>query len=204
MPLDPGFRRDDETRSRSVERSYTTTSWAEYPSGAAEHRSQFGIERAALSELDLQAARRGKSCEFGERPNWREAQGTRVSGQASGAAFLLDTFLWRSKEKYLAVRAKPAVRCPTDGKTRFPPCWASRCSVQPTDWIPACAGMTGRDRARYPKNGHKECAPTVWPRGMIARAGTASATPYILILFHHSKFQWRSPIVYMALVAEKR
>ena len=29
---------------------------AEYPSGAAEHRSHFGIERAALFELDLQAA----------------------------------------------------------------------------------------------------------------------------------------------------
>jgi len=49
------------------------------PSGAAEHRSHFGIERAALFELalfelDLLAARRGKSSEFGERPKWREAQ----------------------------------------------------------------------------------------------------------------------------------
>ena len=35
-------------------------------------------ERAALSELDLQAARRGKSCESGERPKWREAQGKLV------------------------------------------------------------------------------------------------------------------------------
>jgi hypothetical protein len=31
-------------------------------------------------ELDLLAVRRGKSCEFGERPKWREAQGTRFSG----------------------------------------------------------------------------------------------------------------------------
>ena len=76
------------------------------PVGAAEHRSRFGIKRVALFELDLLAERRGKCCEFGERPNRREAQGTRVSGQASGAAFLLATFLWRSKEKYLAVRAK--------------------------------------------------------------------------------------------------
>jgi hypothetical protein len=62
------------------------------PAGAAEHRSRFGIERAVLFELDLQAGRRGKSCEFGECPKWREAQETRVSGQASGAAFLLGTF----------------------------------------------------------------------------------------------------------------
>jgi len=72
------------------------------PSGAAEHRRHFGIERAVLFELDLLAGRRGKSCEFGERPKWREAQGTRASGQASGSAFLLVTFLWQSKEKYLA------------------------------------------------------------------------------------------------------
>jgi len=65
--------------------------------GAAEHRSYFGIERAALFELDLLAGRRGKSCEFGERPKWREAQGTCVSGQVFGTAFLLGTFLWRSQ-----------------------------------------------------------------------------------------------------------
>jgi len=46
--------------------------------------------------------RRGKCCEFGERSKSREAQGTRVSGQTVGPAFLLGTFLWRSKEKYLA------------------------------------------------------------------------------------------------------
>jgi len=76
------------------------------PAGAAEHRSRFGIERAVLFELDLQAGRRGKSCEFGECPKWREAQETRVSGQASGAAFLLGTFLWRRKEKYLALQGE--------------------------------------------------------------------------------------------------
>jgi hypothetical protein len=65
--------------------------------GAAEHRSRFGIERAALFELGLQAARRGKSCEFCERPNRGEAQETRVSGQVFGSAFLLGTFLWRSQ-----------------------------------------------------------------------------------------------------------
>ena len=58
-------------------------------------------------ELDLLAVRRGKSCQFGERPNRREAQGTRASGQAFGAAFLLVPFLWRSEEKELAVKAKP-------------------------------------------------------------------------------------------------
>jgi len=60
--------------------------------------------------LDLQAGRRSKSCEFGERSKWREAQGTRVSGQAFGAAFLLVPFLWRSKEKELAEKAKTGVK----------------------------------------------------------------------------------------------
>ena len=46
--------------------------------------------------------RRGKCCESGERSKYREAQGTRVSGQAVGPAFLLGAFLWRRKEKYLA------------------------------------------------------------------------------------------------------
>jgi hypothetical protein len=78
------------------------------PIGTAEHHSRFGVKRAALSELDLLAARRGKSCEFSERPNRREAQGKAVKqpcklkvfdNQAFGAAFLLATFLWRSKEK---------------------------------------------------------------------------------------------------------
>jgi len=59
-------------------------------------------------ELDLLADRRGKTCEFDERSKWREAHGQgceaalyiqRFDSQASGAAFLLATFLWRSKEK---------------------------------------------------------------------------------------------------------
>jgi hypothetical protein len=45
------------------------------------------------------------------------AMGTRFCGQAFGSAFLLGTFLWRSKEKYLAVRAKP---CPNNPKQRKP------------------------------------------------------------------------------------
>jgi len=52
------------------------------------------------------AGRRGKCCEFGERSKYREAQDTRVSGQAAGAAFLLGTFLWRRKEKYLALQGE--------------------------------------------------------------------------------------------------
>ena len=62
-------------RDRAREIFNTTASESWMPVGAAEHRSQFGSKRAALSELDLLADRRGKSCEFGERPNWREAQG---------------------------------------------------------------------------------------------------------------------------------
>ena len=50
--------------------------------------------------------RRGKCCESGERSKYREAQGTRASGQAVGAAFLLGTFLWRRKEKYLALQGE--------------------------------------------------------------------------------------------------
>jgi len=66
--------------------------------GAAEHRSENRIKRAAcLSVIERQRDR-----EFGERRFSREAQGTRASGQASGPAFLLGTFLWRGKEKYLA------------------------------------------------------------------------------------------------------
>jgi hypothetical protein len=38
-------------------------------------------------ELDLLAARRGKSCEFIERPKWREAQGTRAVGMPSVPPF---------------------------------------------------------------------------------------------------------------------
>jgi hypothetical protein len=32
----------------------------------------------------------------------------------------------------------------------------------------------------------------------------AHPLPYTLILFLHFKFQWRSPIVYMALIEQKR
>jgi hypothetical protein len=112
------------------------------PVGAAEHRRHFGIERAALFELDLQAARRGKSCEFGERPKWREAQGTRVSGQVFGSAFLLGTFLWRSKEKYLAGKAKPVSKLRADVEiSTCPDGYQGKCislvRVKPAHWITA-------------------------------------------------------------------
>jgi len=67
--------------------------------GAAEHRSENRIRRAACLSVSSVS-------EVGERRFSREAQETRVSGQASGPAFLLGTFLWRGKEKYLAHQAK--------------------------------------------------------------------------------------------------
>jgi hypothetical protein len=67
--MDPGLRRDDgQDRAHRTLLQKDQRGWS--PSGAAEHRSHFGIERAALFELDLLAARRGKSSEFGERPKW--------------------------------------------------------------------------------------------------------------------------------------
>ena len=118
------------------------------PVGAAEHRSHFGIERAALFELDLLAVRRGKSCEFGERPKWREAQGTRVSGQASGSAFLLDTFLWRSKEKYLAERAKSEFKIHS--------------GVEVTEYSRRCQNRTiSAANPNYPSKTHRPHAHTV-------------------------------------------
>jgi len=39
-----------------------------------------------------------KSCEFGERPNRREAQGTRVSGQAFGTPFFWLLFFGGAKK----------------------------------------------------------------------------------------------------------
>jgi hypothetical protein len=42
--------------------------------------------------------RRSKCCEFGERSKYREAQGTRFSGQAAGPAFLLVLFFGGAKK----------------------------------------------------------------------------------------------------------
>jgi hypothetical protein len=105
-----------------------------------------GVMRAALFELDLQAGRRGKSCEFGERLKWREAQGTRVSGQAFGSAFLLGTFLWRRKEKYLARKGETR-RGMHHGKNITQSRWASRCSAQPT-YLVLCAAAPLPEAAR--------------------------------------------------------
>jgi len=71
--------------------------------GAAERRRTAGKQaspcRAGFANHQAQQILR-----VGERPAGREAQGTRVSGQAFGAAFLLVTFLlvtflWRRKKK---------------------------------------------------------------------------------------------------------
>mgnify|MGYP001813759295 CR=1 FL=1 len=71
------------------------------PVGAAEHRRDFESKRASLSSwICLPQARHILRV-------WRalkipRSTGHPRSGQAFGFAFLLGTFLWRSKEKYLA------------------------------------------------------------------------------------------------------
>jgi len=49
MLLDPGIRRDDGIKSRSCRALLHDNQRGWIPVGAAEHRSHFGIERAALS-----------------------------------------------------------------------------------------------------------------------------------------------------------
>ena len=45
------------------------------------------------------SARLSERSEFRARPKWRGAQGS-PQGQTVGVSFLLNTFLWTSKEKY--------------------------------------------------------------------------------------------------------
>jgi len=81
--------------------------------GAAEHRRYFESQRAAVSswicqpqaQQILRVRRALKIPRSGGNPR---------SGQAAGSAFLLDTFLWRSKEKYLALQGETL----TPGKSR--------------------------------------------------------------------------------------
>ncbi|RLA01671.1 MAG: hypothetical protein DRQ45_05640, partial [Gammaproteobacteria bacterium] len=66
------------------------------PVGAAEHRSEDRIKLApCLSEARIARPR------VAQAPVFARSAGNPRSGQAAGPAFLLDTFLWRSKEKYL-------------------------------------------------------------------------------------------------------
>jgi hypothetical protein len=104
--------------------------------------------------------RRGKCCESGERSKYREAQGTRASGQVVGAAFLLGTFLWRRKEKYLA----------RTGET-------INYQQQKTIWAPGNAHPrwpSARDHQSQPvRTQHHCCAPQDPPR----RHANVPATP---------------------------
>ena len=73
------------------------------PVGAAEHRSEDRIELApCLSESSVARPR------VAQAPVFTRSTGNPRQRASRRAAFLLDTFLWRSKEKYLAGRAKPA------------------------------------------------------------------------------------------------
>ena len=58
--------------------------------------------------------RRGKCCESGERSKYREAQGTRVSGQAVGPRFFWVLFFGGAKKSTSPFRAKPEVRKEND------------------------------------------------------------------------------------------
>jgi hypothetical protein len=106
IPLDPGLRSDDETTSRSGDR-YTTTSGAKYPLVQPSIAAISGLSeppcRAGFASRQAQILRVRRA------PEMARSAGNPRSGQASGIAFLLGTFLWRSKEKYLAVRAKPGL-----------------------------------------------------------------------------------------------
>jgi hypothetical protein len=79
------------------------------------------MERAALFELDLLAGRRGKSCEFGERPKWREAQGTRVAGKPPGPPFFWVLFFGGAKKSI-----SPKGRYPNSNPTQM---WKSAPSI---------------------------------------------------------------------------
>jgi len=79
------------TRGTGIYRSRLPT-----PSGLATRRHS----RASQPFRDGASRRRGKSWEFGERSKWRGVQGTRVSGQASGTAFLPGTFLRLGNDQF--------------------------------------------------------------------------------------------------------
>ena len=85
-------------------------SWGTIPQTRRRCRaSQLVWDRASrIVELDLLAGRRSKSCEFGERPNRREAQGKAAKrpcklkgfdSQTFGAAFLLGTLSLAEQRK---------------------------------------------------------------------------------------------------------
>jgi len=78
------------------------------PSGAAEHRSK---GRRTLAPC-LSVA----SCASAGLYEKRRESRTESAGQASGIAFLLDTFLWRSKEKYLARGGETRPQMPSEDK----------------------------------------------------------------------------------------
>jgi hypothetical protein len=69
-------------------------------------------EASRRVELDLRAGGRGKSGEFGERPNRRETQGTRnliadgVPGKSPGPPFFWVLFFGGAKKSTLPGRAK--------------------------------------------------------------------------------------------------
>ena len=91
--LDPGLAAVlSECKREQVGRFWGLGLSFPHPSGAAEHRSKGRKDaRACLSAASCASA-----------GLYEKRRGHPRSGQASGIAFLLDTFLWRSKEKYLA------------------------------------------------------------------------------------------------------
>ena len=77
------------------------------PSGCAEERRVWRMRaRDCLSEVKRSEFERDPA-----KPEHRRLPRSVSAGDAdSGVAFLLGTFLWRSKEKYLACRATPGLR----------------------------------------------------------------------------------------------
>ena len=71
-----------------------------------------GILRASepSCRAGFASRRRGKCCESGERSKYREAQGTRVSGQAVGPHFFWVLFFGGAKKSTSPCRAKPSAQ----------------------------------------------------------------------------------------------
>jgi hypothetical protein len=106
-PLEPGLRRDDGARLRPGERSYTTTSGAGCPSGAAEHRRENRIKLApCLSVIERSEIASCASAGFPEKRRTSVHKSQIYVRTSHRVPFSLGTFSWASKRKCLARRGE--------------------------------------------------------------------------------------------------
>jgi len=83
------------------------------PVGAAEHRSRFGIERAALFELDLQAAGAANPASSASAQTGEKRREPASAGKPSGPPFFWILFFGGAKKS-----SSPSGRNPTSNPTR--------------------------------------------------------------------------------------